>query len=50
VSKEPARPIAIKQMFQKRQNQSPESQREAYDVHLIRRDGQTEIFSRYDAA
>jgi hypothetical protein len=28
----------------------PESERVAYDVHLIRRDGQTEIFSRYDAA
>jgi hypothetical protein len=28
----------------------PEHEREAYDVHLIRRDGQTEIFSRYAAA
>lgn len=28
----------------------PENEREAYDVHLIRRDGQTEFFSRYQAA
>lgn len=28
----------------------PESAREAYDVHLIRRDGTTEVFSSYDAA
>ena len=28
----------------------PESQREAYDVHLIRGDGETEIFTRYEAA
>ncbi|ETX26722.1 DUF411 domain-containing protein [Roseivivax isoporae] len=28
----------------------PESQREAYDVHLVLRDGTTEIFARYDAA
>jgi hypothetical protein len=28
----------------------PESRREAYDVFLIRRDGSTEVFSRYDAA
>ncbi|RAP41930.1 metal-binding protein [Rhodovulum viride] len=28
----------------------PESRRDAYDVHLIRRDGSTEIFARYDAA
>ena len=28
----------------------PEDRREAYDVHLIRRDGTTEVFTRYDAA
>ena len=28
----------------------PESEREAYDVFLIRRDGTTEFFSRYEAA
>ncbi|SMX38225.1 DUF411 domain-containing protein [Maliponia aquimaris] len=28
----------------------PESQREAYDVHLIRRDGSTQVFSSYPAA
>jgi hypothetical protein len=28
----------------------PESEREAYDVFLIRRDGSTEVFSRYPAA
>lgn len=28
----------------------PEHQREAYDVHLIRRDGTTEVFTRYKAA
>jgi hypothetical protein len=28
----------------------PESQREAYEVHLILRDGATEIYTRYDAA
>jgi len=28
----------------------PESRREAYDVFLIRRDGSTEVFTRYDAA
>ena len=28
----------------------PESRREAYDVFLIRRDGSTELFTRYDAA
>ncbi|RDC74172.1 DUF411 domain-containing protein [Rhodovulum sp. 12E13] len=28
----------------------PESRREAYDVHLIRRDGTTEVFTRYEAA
>lgn len=28
----------------------PESEREAYDVFLIRRDGLTEVFSRYTAA
>jgi hypothetical protein len=28
----------------------PESQREAYDVLLIRRDGSTEVFTRYLAA
>lgn len=28
----------------------PESQREAYDVHLIRRDGTTEVFTHYEAA
>lgn len=28
----------------------PESEREAYDVVLIRRDGSTEVFSRYTAA
>lgn len=28
----------------------PEDQREAYDVHLIRRDGSTTVFARYDAA
>lgn len=28
----------------------PEDRREAYDVFLIRRDGNTEIFTRYDAA
>ncbi|TDX24117.1 DUF411 domain-containing protein [Rhodovulum visakhapatnamense] len=28
----------------------PESRRDAYDVHLIRRDGSTGIFARYDAA
>ena len=28
----------------------PEDQREAYDVFLIRKDGSTEIFARYDAA
>jgi|SRR6056297_681708 len=28
----------------------PEEAREAYDVFLIRRDGSTEVFSRYDAA
>ena len=28
----------------------PETQREAYDVHLILRDGATRIFSSYDAA
>ncbi len=28
----------------------PEDRREAYDVHLIRRDGTTEIFSSYPAA
>ncbi|MGR3495019.1 DUF411 domain-containing protein [Citreimonas sp.] len=28
----------------------PEDAREAYDVFLIRRDGTTEVFSRYDAA
>lgn len=28
----------------------PEDQREAYAVHLIRRDGTTEIFTQYDAA
>lgn len=28
----------------------PESRREAYDVFLIRRDGSTEVFNRYDAA
>ena len=28
----------------------PESRREAYDVFRIRRDGSTEVFSRYDAA
>lgn len=28
----------------------PEHQREAFDVHLIRRDGTTEVFTRYKAA
>ena len=28
----------------------PESEREAYDVFLIRRDGSTEVFRRYEAA
>ena len=28
----------------------PESRREAYDVHLIRRDGTTEVFASYEAA
>ncbi len=28
----------------------PEDQREAYDVHLIRRDGTTEVFTHYKAA
>lgn len=28
----------------------PEDGREAYDVHLIRRDGGTEVFTKYDAA
>lgn len=28
----------------------PEDRREAYDVHLIRHDGTTEVFARYDAA
>lgn len=28
----------------------PDSEREAYDVHLIHRDGSTTVFSRYDAA
>jgi hypothetical protein len=28
----------------------PEDRREAYDVFLIRRDGSTEVFSRYAAA
>lgn len=28
----------------------PEDAREAYDVHLIRADGTTEVFTRYDAA
>jgi hypothetical protein len=28
----------------------PESRREAYDVHLIRRDGTTDVFTRYEAA
>ena len=28
----------------------PESEREAYEVFLIRRDGSTEVFSRYTAA
>lgn len=28
----------------------PESEREAYEVFLIRRDGSTEVFSRYNAA
>ena len=28
----------------------PESRREAYDVFLIRRDGSTEVFTRYEAA
>ncbi|MBV7396038.1 MULTISPECIES: DUF411 domain-containing protein [Roseobacteraceae] len=28
----------------------PESEREAYDVHLIRRDGTTEVFTHYPAA
>ena len=28
----------------------PESEREAYDVFLIRRDGSTGLFSRYPAA
>ena len=28
----------------------PETEREAYEVFLIRRDGSTEVFSRYDAA
>jgi hypothetical protein len=28
----------------------PESAREAYDVHLIRRDGSTEVFAHYAAA
>ncbi|MEX5727216.1 hypothetical protein Ga0609869_000569 [Rhodovulum iodosum] len=27
----------------------PESRREAYDVHLIRHDGSTEVFSSYEA-
>ncbi len=28
----------------------PEDEREAYDVYVIRRDGTTDIYSRYDAA
>jgi hypothetical protein len=28
----------------------PEDQREAYDVFLIRRDGNTEVFTSYEAA
>ncbi len=28
----------------------PEDRREAYDVHLIRRDGTTEVFASYEAA
>jgi hypothetical protein len=28
----------------------PENARDAYDVFLIRRDGSTEVFTRYDAA
>ncbi len=28
----------------------PETEREAYEVHLIRKDGTTEIFARYEAA
>jgi hypothetical protein len=28
----------------------PEHRREAYDVHLVRRDGTTEVFARYEAA
>lgn len=28
----------------------PDTEREAYEVHLIRKDGTTEIFARYDAA
>lgn len=28
----------------------PEDERDAYDVHLIRRDGSTEVFTSYDGA
>lgn len=45
-----ARGLAVPGMPYGSPGMGPESQREAYDVHLILRDGTTEVFAHYDAA
>lgn len=45
-----ARGLAVPGMPYGSPGMGPETQREAYDVHLIRRDGTTEVFTHYDAA
>ncbi len=45
-----ARGLAVPGMPYGSPGMGPESEREAYDVHLIRNDGSTEVFSHYPAA
>ncbi|MGP6086880.1 DUF411 domain-containing protein [Antarctobacter jejuensis] len=45
-----ARGLAVPGMPYGSPGMGPESQREAYDVHLIHRDGTTEVFTRYEGA
>lgn len=43
-------PVAVPGMPYGSPGMGPESKREAYDVHLIRTTGETEVFTRYEAA
>ncbi|WP_305972556.1 MULTISPECIES: DUF411 domain-containing protein [unclassified Mameliella] len=45
-----ARGLAVPGMPYGSPGMGPESQREAYDVHLIRRNGTTEVFTHYEGA